>query len=133
MNDLKQLRAQVQHLKMLIVDDEGEVLDSTMKFMSKFFKDVFPATHGRMALDLLQSQKFDVLLSDAQMPKMNGYELAEKAREMYPDIFIGIISGTDLENEPDQNIIDIYLRKPLNLETIVDLMKKVQVKKTKSL
>ena len=55
--------------------------------------EILEAENGKVALGILMEQKVDILFSDIKMPYMNGLELTEKARELYPDLEIIIFSG----------------------------------------
>lgn len=106
----------------LIADDEA-VECSTVNFLleqhfpEKF--EVIQASNGKEALALLQSQNVDVLLSDIQMPFLNGIELAREARTLYPDIELLFFSGFD-DFEYVQNALLLravnYVLKPLDPE-----------------
>ena len=55
--------------------------------------EILEAENGKVALGILMDRKVDILFSDIKMPYMNGLELTEKARELYPDLEIIIFSG----------------------------------------
>lgn len=82
-------------ITILIVDDE-KLERNGIKFLLKREKEEFTileAENGKAALGILMEKKADVLFSDIKMPYMNGLELTEKAREIYPDLEIVIFSG----------------------------------------
>lgn len=79
------------------------------------------AEDGEQALALMQAVKADLLITDIKMPVMNGLALAEKAREINPQVKILIISGYD-DFEYARVSIELkayaYLLKPLSLATL---------------
>ena len=79
----------------LIVDDEK--LDRNgIKLLLKREKEaleILEAPNGKAALSVLAENKVDILFSDIKMPYMNGLELTEKARTLYPNLEIVIFSG----------------------------------------
>lgn len=82
---------------LLIADDEADER-TLVRFLLNNFKDVFQileAQNGRDALELLKSCHVDVLLSDIQMPFLNGIELVSQIKESNPDIEVLFFSGYD--------------------------------------
>lgn len=61
--------------KIMIVDDEREILQLLKKFLEDEDFDVFYAQDGRSALDLFQQERIDVVVTDIRMPGMDGLEL----------------------------------------------------------
>lgn len=82
---------------LLIADDEADERN-LIRFLLNDFKDVFhilEAPNGRDALELLTDNHVDVLLSDIQMPFLNGIELVSQIKENNPDIEVLFFSGYD--------------------------------------
>ena len=75
-------------ITILIADDE-KLERNGIKFLLKregVECKILEAENGKTALGILLEQKVDILFSDIKMPYMNGLELTEKARELYPDL-----------------------------------------------
>jgi len=70
----------------LIVDDDGCMRDCLAELLQRDGMAVATASDGDEALDLLESREFDALISDIQMPKMNGMELLKIVRESWPEL-----------------------------------------------
>lgn len=82
---------------LLIADDETDER-TLIRFLLNEFKDIFhilEAQNGRDALELLTGGHVDVLLSDIQMPFLNGIELVSQIKEKNPDIEVLFFSGYD--------------------------------------
>ena len=82
----------------LIVDDEDvirEGLKQVIDWQELGFSITSTAPNGEKALEILQTSPPDVILADVRMPKISGIELAEKVREVYPQIRVIILSGYD--------------------------------------
>jgi len=77
----------------LVVDDEPQLCDLAKELLSEHGFTVYSATGGEAALEFLQSQKIDVMITDVIMPKMNGYELSDNVTMLYPSIKILLVSG----------------------------------------
>ncbi len=114
----------------MIVDDESLML----KYLGGNISRLAPqwcvtglASDGLQAVDLLQRQKFDLIITDIKMPEMDGLELAKFVYEIYPQTQVVIISGFDDFEYARRAIrcgVSDYLLKPLSDENIVDTLTK---------
>jgi CheY-like chemotaxis protein len=85
--------------KVLVVDDEPLVLEVTAGMLEELGCDVVTATNARHALALLAAdERIEVLITDINMPHMNGYELAAKAQHARRGIEIIVLSGREVED-----------------------------------
>ena len=80
---------------LLVVDDEDELLELAHHCLEKLGYRVFTARDGKQALEIIEAEKsIDLLFSDVVMPGgMNGYELAEKATVLRPELKVLLTSG----------------------------------------
>ena len=81
--------------RLLIADDALDELECIVFLISKFKLpfEVTSAINGEDALGYLQQEHFDILLTDIQMPFMDGLELSKHALALYPDLRVVIISA----------------------------------------
>ncbi|MBT3878483.1 MAG: HDOD domain-containing protein [Candidatus Scalindua sp.] len=108
--------------KILFVDDQPEVLSGLRRSLSTVLRDwkMSFAKNGEEALDLMSTSSFDVVVSDMNMPKMNGVELFNTIMERYPDTVRIILSGL-VDNEmimKSLNYTHQFLVKPCDPNTI---------------
>jgi CheY-like chemotaxis protein len=86
-------------MKILIVDDHQEtadLLEASVLLWGHFADKVYS---GIKAMEMLQQYSYDVLITDAQMPGMSGFELCRYVRDQFPDMFIiGITGSVDFRN-----------------------------------
>jgi PAS domain S-box-containing protein len=108
-------------VRILLVDDDAEVRTVTAAYLSEMGHRVVEAADGSSALDILKADsQLDVLIADFAMPGMTGTELADKAREVRPDLGILLVTGyADPKRVPDGYLM---LHKPF---TRADLATKV--------
>lgn len=81
--------------QLLIVDDEIESLEWLVELFENCEEEIaiYTASRSRKALELLDEIKFDIVLTDIQMPGMNGLELYEKIKEKWSHIRIVFLTG----------------------------------------
>lgn len=111
----------------LFVDDEPRILQAYKRTLRKEFK-IISAESGKEALALMESEgPFPVIVSDMQMPLMNGVELLAQVKEKYPDtVRIMLTGNADQQTARDAiNKGDVYrfLNKPCPPEEMVPALK----------
>jgi CheY-like chemotaxis protein len=82
--------------KILLVDDEPDFLDVLSEFLMDEGYRVANARNGMEALDRLHREKFDLLISDINMPGMKGFELIKEAKRLYPGLKCALITAYDV-------------------------------------
>jgi len=111
-----QAQAQVAHRpRLLFVDDEQRVLNS-MRIMFRRQFDLFLASHGAEALDIVRDKDIDVIVADHRMPKMTGVEVLSKVRTLSPRTVRILLTGyADLdavEGSINESEVFRFLTKP---------------------
>lgn len=108
-------------IKILLAEDERAMREHLTRALEKANYEVVAVDRGTAALPHLESEKFDLLLTDIVMPEMDGIELAQECAKMSPDtqvMFITGFSGVVLragESVPKAKI----LSKPFHLKDLV--------------
>lgn len=115
--------------KVLIVDDETEVLSSIADLLRKDLH-IFTTSDVREALDLLASETvFSLVISDQRMPVMTGAELLARVASISPDTARILITGyTDIEaviEAVNRGQIVHYITKPWNADRLLSLLKPI--------
>ncbi|MHA7056611.1 hybrid sensor histidine kinase/response regulator [Aquimarina sp. M1] len=120
---------EIQHFinkKVLIVDDDLSQLDLTSEVVSLISLSYDICENGLDALALLKKNQYDLILTDIQMPKMDGFELIKAIREntVYKDIPVIALSGrTDTTvSEYEEAGFSGSLRKPYAPQALIDLI-----------
>jgi EAL domain-containing protein (putative c-di-GMP-specific phosphodiesterase class I)/PleD family two-component response regulator len=129
MNDkLKQLVNMGKTLKVLYVEDNENVRSSTLNMLQRFFEDITVAVDGEDGFCKFkesEEKKFDLILTDINMPKMNGIEMIAEIRKHDKNISILVLSAhneTDYFTQTIRLGIDGYLLKPIDLEQFIDTL-----------
>jgi len=113
--------------KILIVDDQVEVLNTLRRLLMKNYE-VATASSGKDALNYLRDNTVAVILSDQRMPEMDGVTFLEKAKEMQPEAVRIMITGyADIEatvGAVNQAGIYQYISKPFEPDELKTIVKK---------
>jgi len=80
-------------LRVLLVDDKDFELESLSFLLEDEGYEVTGFTDPRTALDFLARHQVDVIVTDLQMPGMNGIELTQKAKDLYPDVDVVLVTA----------------------------------------
>ncbi len=106
----------------LFVDDDVRVLKSLKATFQHTYR-VRVASSGAEALEILEKEDVDVLVSDERMPGMSGLELLGKVRDRWPQtkrlILAGFVNGQIRRHSGDNNLVFRYIRKPWSIEELV--------------
>jgi len=105
----------------LVVDDDKKYTQKIKKILKKEGYDVFTAYDGIKGLEIINRNKIDVVLTDVKMPVMGGITLLEKAKNIYRDIEVIMITGHGDEELAIKSLRSgaiNYLRKPIDLEEL---------------
>ncbi|RDH86034.1 MAG: hypothetical protein DIZ80_00760 [endosymbiont of Galathealinum brachiosum] len=103
----------------LIVDDESELRSLASDILSMNGYQVLSAESGKTALQILQKESVDLMLTDVIMPEMDGYELSDKVKRLYPGIQILVTSGFNDENQSSRVHTDQQLAKPYKVDVLL--------------
>ncbi len=107
-----------QPIKLLIVDDNREILDYLKDYFGKIYE-VTVAFDGQMALDLLEINPFDIIISDVMMPELDGLHFCKKVKQNINTSHIPLMLLT-ARTETSQQIkglemgADDYITKPFS-------------------
>ncbi|MFZ2087974.1 MAG: endopeptidase La [Desulfobaccales bacterium] len=119
-------------IEVLVVDDEEIARTNLEHILKKDGYQVTTAANGIMALEEIHHRKFDLILTDLKMDKMDGIQLLEATRELDPHAAIVMITGyatVDSAVEALQKGAVHYLSKPIKIDELRETVKKVTEKK----
>jgi PAS domain S-box-containing protein len=106
--------------RVLLVDDDPQVLRSTLRLMNSLGYETVPAASGEQALDLLAGGAgVDVVLADYAMPQMTGAELAKAIEAKHPALPIIIMTGYHNREALADFAEARIIHKPFNEECLV--------------
>ncbi|MBF0275940.1 MAG: response regulator [Nitrospinae bacterium] len=121
----------------LVVDDDSAFCHMVEHYFSITHNlQIKTAKNGEIALELIQSSQIDIVLSDIEMPRMDGISLLKKVEELHiklPFIFVTGHSNEGKAINAIGNNTKCYLKKPLDLdvlgETVINLWRKISLER----
>jgi len=147
---MAQEKVEIQHKKsekiktenlpgtILLVEDEQMVREVTKQLLESCGYRVFEARNAKEALSICETiqEPIDLLLTDIVIPRMNGYELAFRIREKFPNLPVIFVSGYMDQKEHVKKIQDentFFIQKPFLHEsltnTIANILKRIHKQK----
>jgi two-component system NtrC family response regulator len=123
--------------KILIVDDEGTILDVlSLALEHKGFR-VTKAKSGREGLDLIKSEHVDLIVTDIRLPDIDGLELLKQSKELDSQIEVIVLTGfVTIENirMASLNGAFSFLGKPLeDLDQLYSVVNQALIKRKANL
>ena len=114
----------LKDIDLLYVEDDKSVREQTKLILDDFVHEVVIAENGEEALELLKNRKFDIIIADINMPKMNGIDMIKAIKQdLNLDIPCIITTAhTDTEYLLDAiNLkVDGYIVKPINIKDLIN-------------
>lgn len=116
--------------RVLVVDDEPNIVMSLEFLMRRAGFEVAVARNGREALDALEGSPPDLLLLDVMMPEFDGYEVCERirARSDWRGTKIVMLTARGREVERERGLslgADAYVTKPFSTRDLVEQVKRM--------
>ncbi|MEA2099925.1 MAG: response regulator [Campylobacterota bacterium] len=113
----KELKNITSDLTLLYVEDENELRDSVKTYLSKLFALVVSAKNGQEGLEHYQKKQFDIVVSDIQMPVMDGLSMSKAIKDINPNqeiIITSAYSETSYFLDSIKVGINGYIIKPID-------------------
>jgi PAS domain S-box-containing protein len=112
---------QIDNAKVLVIDDEQQILWLVSRFLRKLDYEVEEASGGEVALEMLKTDSFAVVLSDLKMPVVDGLDILEYVKVHCPDtvfILMTAFATIDLTISALRKGVYDFLTKPLELKEL---------------
>ena len=124
--------AKLKELKMLFVEDEPDLISIISTTLTKLKLNFLTANDGEEALEIYKNNlDIDLIITDINMPKMNGLALIENVRGIDANLPVIIMSAhTEQEyiKKAAQLGVTSYLLKPFDFIKFIDLVSKLELK-----
>lgn len=106
----------------LIAEDDYDVCQLFKHVLLQKGYSVTTVSNGKDALDVMEKEQFDLLISDIMMPVVDGYELVRQMREVNEDIPVLMITAKDAFDDMQKGFLsgtDDYMVKPINVDEML--------------
>ena len=119
-----------QEKTILLIDDEEIVINISEMMLKRLGYRVLKAHDGNEGLQLFEENKskIDLIISDLEMPEMNGKEVMDKLRKIDPQIKVILSSGA-LTNADEKNVVNKgfngFIKKPYSMNTLCEKMAEI--------
>ena len=136
----KELLQYTKDLTLLFAEDHAELRINTTEILKNFFKKVDSVEDGEGALNLYKNElndgkPYDIVLTDIQMPKMDGVELTQKLYEINPGQTVVVLSAHDESTYllPLINLgIEQFIKKPIDYQELLKVLLSIAKKANSS-
>lgn len=119
------------NIRILIVDDEPDILESFAFFLKKYKENLHFASSGNKAISILKNYKIDAIFSDFNMNDGNGLELYKYVERNHKDIEFYFFTGNKIDHLLEESLIKGIFNKPrdinLMLKTITAIFEGTKV------
>jgi len=125
--DINKLVNITQTLRVLYVEDNLDARESTLGMLDTFFNNIVVGVDGEDGLDKFNNsqESFDIIITDINMPKLNGLEMIKKIREKDDKVYILILSAHK-ESGYHKNSMGIganaVILKPIEIDNFLSLL-----------
>ena len=110
--------------KIMVVDNEPDIVDLTRTVLEIGGYSVIPAYSGEECLKLLEKQKVDLILLDIMMPGMSGWDVFNRINKKSTNVKVAFMSVLEISDKRKQVLLDEgladYIMKPFDKDTLLN-------------
>ena len=131
MLNIKEVIKYTAGLNLLYVEDSPAAKESTLAILKEFFDNILVGNNGLEGLELFNKSKVDLILTDINMPKLNGLDMISKIREIDNSVPIFVLSAYNESGYFMESIklgVEGYLFKPIDMNQFLSMLDKVTQK-----
>jgi len=119
---MESLYKKLQFLTLLIVEDDPSTLKWLVKVLSIYFKDVKGTSDALEGFDVFREKPTDVVISDIQMPEVDGLSFIQKIISISPETISVIITAFNSQEYLNRAVdaqVNLYLKKPIDIDELL--------------
>ncbi len=128
MDSIVKLKQYSSIKRVLLVEDDDTLRETTAELLATVFDNVDRAENGLVGLDIYNKKRHDIVITDIIMPEMNGIEMIAEIKKNNPKQHVIVISGhndTDALIELINNGVDNFILKPFKKENLFNILDKI--------
>lgn len=115
----------IDDISILIAEDESELREYLKEYLELFFENIFIAKNGKEAYEIYLQKRPDIIISDINMPNLDGLSMVKKIRETDSETHI-IIMSAHSDRDKLLKAVELglvtYLIKPINSQKLKDIL-----------
>jgi len=122
MKTIKDLHKYSNNLNVLYVEDDQDLREETTTLFKMLFKNIDTAEDGQVGLDKYNQNTYDLVITDVNMPNMNGIDMCKNIKEVNPEQKISVVSAHDESNILMDLIragADGFILKPMHMDDLI--------------
>jgi YesN/AraC family two-component response regulator len=123
---LKEKVEYIKSLSILFVEDEDCIVDMLTKTFRALHIDFDTARNGQEAIEQIKNKNYDVIVTDVNMPVMNGFELIKHVRDelklTVPIYIMSAYAAIEYTNKATELGIEHYLKKPFDVINFINIV-----------
>ena len=130
---IQELKHLCENFSLLYVEDDENIANLFIHYFENLFHTVYYAKNGQVGLELYQSKSPDIIITDIQMPVLDGLSMAKQIKELNSEQFILVVSAySDVDKLVNsiQMGIDGYILKPIDYDllnqTLLNILTKLK-------
>ncbi len=131
---IKKLESVAKHMNLLYVDDNQELCETNLSFFKDIFNEVDFALNGFDALKLYKKRSYDLVITDINMPRVNGFTLIKEIQKFRPEqavIVVSAYSEIGYLSQLHDCQIEYFLIKPVDTKELMEkIYECISVKET---
>lgn len=118
-------------VSVVYAEDDELIRQSITRIVRRRVKEIHSAEDGKKGLELIQEYKPDMVITDIEMPVMNGLEMIEEVRKIYgPDTPVIVVTAYQ-DEEHFSELADAYIYKPIESQQLFELMVRLMKERRK--
>jgi CheY-like chemotaxis protein len=109
----------------LVVEDSADVRDALCLMLRKFGYHVIACENGLDAIRAAEKAEFQFVITDYELPSLDGSQVSRYMRRCFPSAFIiGVSAGERGEDFLQEGSADVFVQKPYSFTEILQLMRR---------
>ena len=119
---MQNIHKKLQNLSILIVEDDISTLKWLSRILAIYFKEVYTAEDAMQALEIFNNKSFDVVISDIEMPHVDGLHLLQKIALIKNSTIRAVMTAFNSQeymNRVIESDVHFYFKKPIDIDELL--------------